>query len=690
MAVAASLPPAAPHTLSHQQHRQLAPEQMSTPELESLAAELAGKGKGKGKDALLVLAGAKAPSVRDLLQQPVDFVEPKVSVKEDEIPYKAVNVKTPAPTANGTSSSSLPSNSGSPVASTSKLPPASSSSSSTPAAGSSKRVFPLVDQSVSWPKPYSVGAGLQNIGNTCFLNSALQCLLHTPPLVRWLESGAHPTPCEMHKKKGFCATCSMKLLVKHSFVEKKRSYAPSILVKNLKQIGKHFRFGRQEDSHEFLRFLIDAMQASALFTKGGSKAPPAVQHQTPLHQLFGGRLRSRVHCQSCGHNSDTFDSILDLSLDLGNRADSLKAALENLVKVDRLTGGNKYKCEKCKKLVNAEKSFTIEDAPLVLTIHLKRFTPLGRKISGLVKYPEKLALGGYMSDPSLNPSYRLYALILHSGGGPHSGHYTAYVRSSQGKWHDMNDESVSSCPPPMMERNAYVLFYMREKGDALRQAVASGAGGGAEAAKQGGGGSGKKRARDSLASNASGAGTPVKRARQDDQEQEQSSPPVQGIRIPFATASSSRPPEIMTASKVASPRMSNGALASPPKAPAVNPFLPPTTSSSSSVNSPSSAAPKSGGLMAPIKAKEFIHRAAASASAGAQKKSLVANLQPRGGGGKLSKSEKRRMKMEKRGRMGLVVPSEGSGGGGGGGGGGKGKGGKFGGGGKKNAPRMLS
>lgn len=157
-----------------------------------------------------------------------------------------------------------------------------------------------------------------------------------------------------------------------------------------------------------------------------SKLDQKIKEMTFIHQLFGGRLRSRVHCLACEHNSDTFDSILDVSLDLaGGRANSLKDALENLVRKDKLTGQNKYKCEKCvplslflvllspprsrspradsppghrcKKLVNAEKNFTIDEAPLVLTIHLKRFTPTGRKLAYPLKYPEQLKLGPYMS-----------------------------------------------------------------------------------------------------------------------------------------------------------------------------------------------------------------------------------------------------------------------------------------------------
>jgi len=66
---------------------------------------------------------------------------------------------------------------------------------------------------------------------------------------------------------------------------------------------------------------------------------------TWVHKLFGGRLRSRVTCHDCGHNSDTFDRILDLSLDIF-KCSSLREALRRFVAVDHLKGVDKYKCEK--------------------------------------------------------------------------------------------------------------------------------------------------------------------------------------------------------------------------------------------------------------------------------------------------------------------------------------------------------
>jgi ubiquitin carboxyl-terminal hydrolase 36/42 len=129
---------------------------------------------------------------------------------------------------------------------------------------------------------------------------------------------------------------------------------------------------------------------------------------------------------------------------------------------------------RCKKHVNAEKQFTLHEAPLVLTIHLKRFSPLGRKIGHHVDYDEHLSVQPYMSEDQFGPAYSLYGVICHAGGGPNSGHYYAFVKGGGDLWWEMNDESVTRIgSPPVGKKNAYMLFYIRKKGQSLESAVNS-------------------------------------------------------------------------------------------------------------------------------------------------------------------------------------------------------------------------
>lgn len=225
------------------------------------------------------------------------------------------------------------------------------------------------------------------------------------------------------------------------------------------------RLYRQEDAHEFFRGAIDSMQDDALRVAGAEKAPHDVRETTWVHKVWGGKIRSRVLCTECNKPSDTYDTFLDLSLDVKRQQDPwhLKDALAHFSRTETLQGKNGYKCENCKKIVRAEKSMKIVKAPPVLSLHLKRFGPMGGKIKTLVKYSHRLDLTPY-TDGLSTEEYELYGVTIHSGSGQHSGHYYSYVRGpGQGKWYEANDETVRSIDirDPLNKTNAYVLHYIR-------------------------------------------------------------------------------------------------------------------------------------------------------------------------------------------------------------------------------------
>lgn len=67
---------------------------------------------------------------------------------------------------------------------------------------------------------------------------------------------------------------------------------------------------------------------------------------TPITQLFGGELQSQVRCLSCGHESNTVEVTLDLSLEV-NGCKSIQQALQKFMAAEKLDGDNKYRCDRC-------------------------------------------------------------------------------------------------------------------------------------------------------------------------------------------------------------------------------------------------------------------------------------------------------------------------------------------------------
>lgn len=60
-----------------------------------------------------------------------------------------------------------------------------------------KVLFPPEWINLKWTQVHRIGAGLQNMGNTCFLNSALQCLTYTAPFANYMLTREHSKTCEL-------------------------------------------------------------------------------------------------------------------------------------------------------------------------------------------------------------------------------------------------------------------------------------------------------------------------------------------------------------------------------------------------------------------------------------------------------------------------------------------------------------
>ncbi|KAJ0264049.1 Ubiquitin carboxyl-terminal hydrolase 25 [Hirschfeldia incana] len=320
--------------------------------------------------------------------------------------------------------------------------------------------------------------GLRNLGNTCYLNSVLQCLTYTPPLANFCLNHKHSSHCDSFvdgERKRDCPFCIVEKRIARSLSVDHAIDAPNKISSCLKIFAEHFKFGRQEDAHEFLRYVIDAchntsLRLKKLRTKGGgecvngSSSGSGSSSSSEVKEIFGGAMQSQVKCLSCGAESNKADEIMDISLEISNSS-SVKESLQKFFQPEILDGNNKYKCESCKKLVTARKQMSVLQAPNILVIQLKRFEGIfGGKIDKPISFGEILFLSTFMSKSSKDPQpeYKLFGIIVHSGFSPESGHYYAYVKDSLNRWYCCNDASVThSTLQEVLSEKAYILFFSR-------------------------------------------------------------------------------------------------------------------------------------------------------------------------------------------------------------------------------------
>ncbi|PRW20845.1 Ubiquitin carboxyl-terminal hydrolase 3 isoform B [Chlorella sorokiniana] len=182
-------------------------------------------------------------------------------------------------------------------------------------------------------------------------------------------------------------------------------------------------------------------------------AKAAAHHNRPVrtwvHDLFQGKLVNETRCLQCETVTSREEDFYDLSLEIDQNC-SLTSCLRNFSSTETLDAEDKFHCDKCGCLQEAQKRMRLAQLPPVLCLHLKRFKyieSMGRlkKLMHRVTFPWELKMINTTDDcPDADSAYELFAVVVHMGAHPNHGHYVALVRTPSGQWVCFDDEQVNA------------------------------------------------------------------------------------------------------------------------------------------------------------------------------------------------------------------------------------------------------
>ena len=286
--------------------------------------------------------------------------------------------------------------------------------------------------------------GLANAGNTCYINSIVQCLLHC----KLFRDGIAIIP-EFVLSNDVVRTLK-KLFEKMTEYNVRKFIKPRAFLNAVKDIQSCIDMdfgqnGEQEDASEFLDYLLAHIDSV---------------YPLPA-SIYNIYLISTRTCQNCHISSASRESIRFLTLPIPaihhDETHDLLTLMQSWTETQVI---NDYDCSSidCVERTVGHNKLQVSHYPVILTINLLRFR-LGEKIPDKVRFVQNLCLRDIPNSVHPDIEYRLISMVVHRGQRLDSGHYVSYFKQGN-EWKEGDDRNITTVTwPRVKEKQAFLLFY---------------------------------------------------------------------------------------------------------------------------------------------------------------------------------------------------------------------------------------